>query len=312
MTDQFHENAAEITTPDVKHKIAMSFHGSARLTRLLINFMTVPQGFQMAELARQQGVSIFLSNQLPDNFHADYSGGKARFQLKSDDTAHIASLAHELRHVWQESKGLLPTSFARGAYYESFPIRDPYSYFLSVRLREADAFAAETEYVRDYAVKTGDTRPAERVKYEFSEIYEAYSQELNESGGDRKQARQAAFKAFFIRRVADYDRESLATLEKKLTEYKEAAQQRPMKLREFLGKKSSFALTPATIRQFGEMSDGKNYFSGLPDEYLASKHCLGEVTPEIKQKLDALQAKYREFFGEIDRQRGKNNAPSAP
>lgn len=293
MSGIFRENARDIS------RLAHSFHSPARLTQLLTRFAQTKKGAELLELADRNAIRISLSDQLPQNHNGGYRNGGVELNRKAEDDAQLSTLAHELQHLRQECRGLSPTHMREGARREAYLVRDPFTYFISVRLREADAFSFETEYIRDYTEKTGDIKPAETLMRQYPDVYNAYAQSMRETSGDKKSARREAFLTFFGKPSSIYDRETLDALEKILIEQKIKFEQEPMRMRRFLAQESPFRLTASTVRKFGDRGDEGNYFDGVTDRELLSKTFLGEISPETKERLDQITAKYQVFFANV-------------
>lgn len=294
MTHPFHDNGIDMT------RQAASAAPKGRLHALLERFSTVRQGADLLKLADLHSIPIALSDQLPENFNGGYRNGGVELNRKTQESSQLATLAHELRHLWQECHGLSPTHERCGARIDSYPVRDPFTYFISVRLREADAFAFEAEYIRDYTEKTGDTKPAELMMRQYPEAYGAYAATMGETCGDRKAARQAAFLAFFGHPSQRYDSQTLDGLERILAEQKMLLRDQPMRMQRLMSAKSPFRLTASTVRKFGDMGNGENYFSDISDSQLIGKAFLGEINPQTKERLDKITQRYREFFDTLD------------
>ena len=297
MTQPFRENAQDMGK---RPSLAHAFHGPARLTGLLARFASVSAGAELLELADRHAARIALSDQLPENFNGAYRNGAVELNRKVEDAAQLGTLAHELRHLWQECNDLNPTHRREGARIDAWPVRDPFTYLISVRLREADAFAFEADYIRSYTEKTGDTKPAELMSRQFPEAYGAYASSMAETGGDRAASRQAAFRAFFGNPSKRYDAQTLDSLDRILAEQKMLHREQPMRARRLFSGKSPFRLTAATVRKFGACDDGRNYFDGIPDAELLGRNILGAIDPETKDRLDKTTVRYREFFDAID------------
>lgn len=286
MSRTFHENAR-----DISH-LAHAFHSPARLTELLQRFVQIEKGATLLALADQHAIRICLSDQLPPNFNGGYRNGGVELNKKNQGESQLATLAHELKHFSQECQGISPTHLRTGARIDTFPVRDPFTYLISVRLREADAFAFEAHYIHDYAEKTGDTKPAELMRRQYPDAYNAYDTKSN----DPKETRRESFLSFFKNMSKRYDAETLDALEKILAEQKIIFAEEPMRARRLFSQTSPFRLTAATVRKFGDMGNGENYFDGVTDKELLSSTYLGEINPQTKERLDKITAKYKEFF----------------
>jgi hypothetical protein len=121
---------------------------AAELAAVIDVLKDIPETAALLDLAAERGVSIGLAGRLIGKntsgvFTRSTLPGKTRIELKpgrpAGETA--ATLAHELRHLWQaEVLGLVGGKDLRGEYL------DPMTKILVTRIKEADAFAF-THYI---------------------------------------------------------------------------------------------------------------------------------------------------------------------
>lgn len=282
MNTTFHDEAKALTDPARAGRLAQSFHGSSRLTGLLKRFSSVKAGARLLDMAQQHGLVIAFSDQLPPDRAGEFGHKGIAINRKSDDDENLATLAHELRHFQQECDRLSMIKTRAGARVESFPLRDPKTFFYLVRLREADAMASEAAFIRDYTDATGDTKPAEKLMRRHPEIYDAYRTALAENQGDRDEAHRVAFRAFFDKTCARYDVQTLDILDRVLDEQKDIRERNTDDTRNFMARKSPLALDAATLKRFSPEAAGEDFWRQTDAATLA--------------RLDGLAHRYAAFF----------------
>jgi len=108
----------------------------------------------------------------------------------------LSSLAHELRHAWQDANGLIPHDM-RGATYKDLVVLQ--------RFMEADAFSTEVKICRDLDDDNGWdmgisyglwTDVCLDVTGSIAKAFEN-GEENNSSANDNNEAQQAGFRSFF-------------------------------------------------------------------------------------------------------------------
>ena len=277
--------------------MAQEFNDRVRLGVIMDEFAQTQSGQSLLDFARSMEIDIVFNRSMPGNIIGIYNNnGCVMLDPAVEDGVLIGALAHELHHARQEAAGLRLQSFRtpeEGG--EIFPVRDPVTHFYLNRLQEAGAFAFQMEFSRDHAMATGNARPAAFFKKLHPEIFSAYVQTLRGSNGDRALARHAAFTAF-IDKSACYDDDTFSGLRGMLDSCRKIAKNGSPELQAFLQEERKVSLDAKTIAKFGEMDHGQNFLAGHEPRELTSEKYLGVLSPETRQRLDAIARDYRRFF----------------
>lgn len=166
----------------------------ARMGNLLASFSATPLGASLLGYAHDTGVNLILSRDMSTADYGLSGGNMVKLNAIKPDADLMTTLAHELRHVWQERQmGLKPHAVS------------PDARIAMTRFMEADAFSFGQKYAEDYAEKTGNRAPldsllakdcAVKTGLNDTDRFKACAEMIKKGGGyDAAQLRELDYRA---------------------------------------------------------------------------------------------------------------------
>lgn len=267
-----------------------------RLNHLKKRLAKNAKGKALLDFASGANISISFDASLPDGIYGktdDRKTGVFNVYLnpRAGNDILVSMLYHELRHAKQQAEGLLLHSGTENNQPVEWPVKNPAAFFVINKIAEADAFARQVEL----SFET-DARTKRAMSRHCSPVFNAYNTAHKQNRGGRENALLMAFAAFTKHSSEIYDQTCLKELTERIERYEAFKKNQPELAAVFFDTPEKFPLTTGIIREFTKLEDGKNYLSAVPDAALAS---LGQVSPEIQEKLAALEERYAAFFNEL-------------
>ncbi|GAB5389498.1 MAG: hypothetical protein Alpg2KO_24660 [Alphaproteobacteria bacterium] len=234
----------------------------------------VPEGKAILDHALAAGIAIKSDNRA--NVYGYYSPEDKIVAInpRGEPGQLIATLAHELRHVWQDSNG----------YLERLK-RSPYDVIALTRMVEADAEAFSVQCAYRLARKGRPEVLSAHRKTQYGDETLAYLHAVKQDpkAADNGKAMRAVFDQWFSRdwRRNAYDRGTTDWLEFVLFEYRTQAA------------KGFDKLSDKKLHPLGAVpgAPGMNYLKGTGNgRSLTDAYYTGGVLPELKNRLDQIAA----------------------
>ncbi len=245
----------------------------------------LPTGSLIIQWIKENDIDIWLDYQCRNEAGGYHIPGSKTVCL----SAHVQNidlvpiLAHETRHAWQDSHGLMPTMHS-----------DAHTYLKQVRFIEADATAYEVQICYEMKKHGMDIKLND---------FRSFCLKLQEKGTETlpdfmqgKDVLWSGFCGFFADRHIknNYDSGSLAVGEilagiKKgdshriTTEYSANDYKNPERHGIDTANHDKFII-------LGGMFDGQNYLKEIPIKFLEDKQFIGNLSPMNSQRLVTLQA----------------------
>ena len=287
----------DINIIDLSIRYELNTGDQDRMTELKKRFSAISLGQDLLDMAEENDISILFDYQ--DDLDSEYKECGYYLQREgavvlnghfSDDRL-IATLAHELRHAWQDISGLMEEQSV-----------NPFRYLTLRRVEEADAYSFETHFLFELSMQANDTAPLECFGESYFDIFEAYANKMEESDFPID-ARRAAFDAFFETKKWElYDEDALSLMEANLEIYKDLSKDPEWVQSACEMKAADGPLTEEKINLFGVLeieSKGPNFMTDVPGESVLNGKHSGVFTKKTQERLAEVTQSYNLFFRQL-------------
>ena len=277
--------------------------GDKRIMRLLDTLTRSPLGYRLADHAKRSGIAVMFDPEIGKNALGFYYPDVRIVILspQADDNALIGAIAHEFRHAWQDSRGLMINSV----------MVNPLDYLVKSRLIEADATACQLQVLAELSARMirGPWRGArDNPEFFAGDCLQAFRNHMTGGSGNLASygAMGKAFEEWFKSGVKqDYDMMNLndyTGCHKEIHKdsqnpshetLMEAGGSLLSRILQVCGNELSDNSQGIAYRQkrvfesLGDMLDGQSYIKGVIREYMKIDAIFG--VPDTRKNLAAFK-----------------------